>query len=259
MLLLERLVDQVVTHPALDVDTAVSLLDVSAPDGPDRTRSARRAGGLASGRPARRPANPGDRGAGGSPASCSTCSLAEPRVHMSAWAQRAVPSSPATIVAASAIRWSFAQGGPSVARGPSSISSARSAEDARPLGPPRPWRRRGGRPSRVRVRSSASTWRYMTESARASYGTRRWTAMSSGKSSGQARSDIETIGSGTRWRARPATLTSLAPPTPAPARPAPRRRRRRAACLRGGSVRSPCRVRSARSAGGPRPRGRPTP
>ena len=35
---------------------------------------------------------------------------------------------------------------------------------------------------------------YMTESARASYGTRRWTAMSCGKSSGQARTDIETIG-----------------------------------------------------------------
>ena len=63
----------------------------------------------------------------------------------------------------------------------------------------------------------------------------------------------------TRWRARPVQPTSREPPTPAPARPAPRRRRRRAACLRGGSVRSPCRVRSARSAGGPRPRGRPTP
>ena len=36
----------------------------------------------------------------------------------------------------------------------------------------------------------------MMASARASYGTRRWTAMSSGKSSGHARSDIETIGSG---------------------------------------------------------------
>ena len=35
----------------------------------------------------------------------------------------------------------------------------------------------------------------MTESARLSYGTRRWTAISSGKSAGQARSDIETIGS----------------------------------------------------------------
>ena len=34
---------------------------------------------------------------------------------------------PATIVAASAIRWSLAQGGPSVARGPCSTSSARSA------------------------------------------------------------------------------------------------------------------------------------
>ena len=35
----------------------------------------------------------------------------------------------------------------------------------------------------------------MTESARLSYGTRRWTAMSAGKSAGQARTDIETIGS----------------------------------------------------------------
>lgn len=34
---------------------------------------------------------------------------------------------PATIVAARAIRWSFAQGGPSLARGPCSTSSARSA------------------------------------------------------------------------------------------------------------------------------------
>ena len=34
---------------------------------------------------------------------------------------------PATIVAASAIRWSFVQGGPSVARGPCRTSSARSA------------------------------------------------------------------------------------------------------------------------------------
>ena len=60
-------------------------------------------------------------------------------------------------------------------------------------------------------------------------------------------------------RARPATPTSLGSPTLAPARPAPRWRRRRAACLRGGSVRSACRVRSARSAGGPRPCGRPKP
>ena len=65
-----------------------------------------------------------------------------------------------------------------------------------PLRPRRPWRRRGGPPSRGSRASSASTWQYMTESARLSYGTRRWTAMSSGKSAGQARSDIETIGSG---------------------------------------------------------------
>jgi hypothetical protein len=37
----------------------------------------------------------------------------------------------------------------------------------------------------------------MTESARASYGTRRWVGRSSGKSPGQARSDRETIGSAT--------------------------------------------------------------
>ena len=36
----------------------------------------------------------------------------------------------------------------------------------------------------------------MIASARASYGARRCTAMSSGKSSGQARSEIETIGAG---------------------------------------------------------------
>src|SRR5580704_5216841 len=36
----------------------------------------------------------------------------------------------------------------------------------------------------------------MTESARLSYGTRRWTAMSSGKSAGHARTEIATIGSG---------------------------------------------------------------
>ena len=36
----------------------------------------------------------------------------------------------------------------------------------------------------------------MTESARLSYGARRWTAMSPGKSGGQDRSDIDTIGSG---------------------------------------------------------------
>jgi hypothetical protein len=35
-------------------------------------------------------------------------------------------SQPATMVAASAIRWSFVQGGPSVARGPCRTSSARS-------------------------------------------------------------------------------------------------------------------------------------
>ena len=39
-----------------------------------------------------------------------------------------------------------------------------------------------------------STWQYMIESAMDSYGGRRWTTMSSGKSSGQARSDIETTG-----------------------------------------------------------------
>ena len=33
-------------------------------------------------------------------------------------------------------------------------------------------------------------------SARLSYGERRWTAMSSGKSSGQARSEIDTTGAG---------------------------------------------------------------
>lgn len=42
----------------------------------------------------------------------------------------------------------------------------------------------------------AKTLQYMTESARLSYGARRWTAMSSGKSAGQPRTDIETIGSG---------------------------------------------------------------
>lgn len=42
-------------------------------------------------------------------------------------AQRPALSSSATIVAASAIRWSLAQGGPIAARGPSRISSARSA------------------------------------------------------------------------------------------------------------------------------------
>ena len=47
------------------------------------------------------------------------------RLHGS-MAQRPPPSSPATTVAASAIRWSFVQGGPIVARGPSRISSARS-------------------------------------------------------------------------------------------------------------------------------------
>ena len=100
----------------------------------------------------------------------------------------------ATIVAASAIRWSSPRAVPSlpaVRAGP-----RRPVRPARRLpGPPRPWRRRGGRPSRVRARS-ASTWRYMTESARLSYGARRWMAISSGKSSGQARNDMDAIRSG---------------------------------------------------------------
>ena len=48
----------------------------------------------------------------------------------------------------------------------------------------------------ARGASSESTWRYMMASARASYGERRWTAMSSGKSGGQVRSEIETTGAG---------------------------------------------------------------
>ena len=59
-----------------------------------------------------------------------------------------------------------------------------------------------------------------------------------------------------RLRVRPAKLTSLALPTLAPSRPAPLLRRRREAYLRGGLVQSACRVRSARSSGGPQPRGR---
>ena len=100
------------------------------------------------------------------------------------------------IVAASAVRGPCPRAVPACPRAVEHLVGPL-AEDARPPGPPRPWHRRGGRPSRVRVRASASTWRYMTESARASYGARRWTAMSSGKSSGHARSDIDTIGSGT--------------------------------------------------------------
>ena len=47
-----------------------------------------------------------------------------------------------------------------------------------------------------------TTWQYMTESARDSYGGRRWTTTSSGKSSGQARSDIETTGPGSEAASR---------------------------------------------------------
>jgi hypothetical protein len=59
-----------------------------------------------------------------------------------------------------------------------------------------------------------------------------------------------------RLQAHPAKLTSLESPTLEPAPPAPRWRRRREVCLRGGLVRSACRVRSARFACGPRPCGR---
>ena len=45
----------------------------------------------------------------------------------------------------------------------------------------------------------------MTESARLSYGTFRWTAISFGKSSGHARIDIDTIGA-----AKPAASSSSA-------------------------------------------------
>ena len=69
-------------------------------------------------------------------------------------------------------------------------------EDAVLLRPRRSWRRSDALPSRVLRASSDRTWQYMTESARLSYGTRRWTAISSGKSAGQARSEMESIGSG---------------------------------------------------------------
>jgi hypothetical protein len=46
----------------------------------------------------------------------------------------------------------------------------------------------------------------MTESARLSWGARRWTAMSVGKSGGQARSDIASIG----WGSAPASSSSEA-------------------------------------------------
>ena len=49
----------------------------------------------------------------------------------------------------------------------------------------------------------------MTESARASYGARRWRAMSVGKSGGQARSDIDTIGSGTASASRSSSADAI--------------------------------------------------
>ena len=62
-----------------------------------------------------------------------------------------------------------------------------------------------------------------------------------------------------RLRARRARLTSPERRTLAPSRPARPWRRRRDAGSRSGSAPATCRVRSARSAGGPRPRGPPTP
>jgi hypothetical protein len=101
----------------------------------------------------------------------------------------------ARTVAASAIRWSLVHGGPSAARGPSSTTPARSPRILAARASTSPALKRWTRQPRA-CAHSASTWQYMTESARASCGGRRSTAMSSGKSSGHARSETEATGPG---------------------------------------------------------------
>ena len=84
---------------------------------------------------------------------------------------------------------------PGRAEGPGPAGSRRPARPAaRPPELRRSWRRSAWTSQPRSCASSASTWRYMIASARASYGARRRVAMSSGKSGGQRRSEIETIG-----------------------------------------------------------------
>lgn len=151
---------------------------------------------------------------------------------------------------------------------PSPTAAPSLAED--PAGPRRPGQRACSPPDLLlrvmevdfpvtNVASSASTWRYMIASARAPYGARRWTAMSSGKSSSQARSETGRPARAARLRFRRAQLTSPGRPTLAPSRRAQPCRRHRAAVPRGESVPPASRVRSARCVDGPRPRGQLTP
>jgi hypothetical protein len=96
-------------------------------------------------------------------------------------------------------------------------------------------------------------------SARVSYGAQRWTAMSSGKSSGQLGARSRRPARAARMRFRRAQLTSPERPTLAPSRPAQPWRRHRDPGPRGEWAPPACRVRSARSADDPRPRRQLTP
>ena len=90
---------------------------------------------------------------------------------------------PLTIAAARATRWSLVHGGPRRSRGARSTSSGTAASTAF-----------ASYRCTVQPRCSAtpaSSWRYMTASARASYGARRMVARSVGKSAGHVRSAIE--------------------------------------------------------------------
>lgn len=85
--------------------------------------------------------------------------------------------------------------------------------------------------------------------------------MSSGKSGGMARSEIEAMGAGCPAARSSNAAAAPALPTLAPPRRAPTSQRHRVARCRSGSVPARHRVRPARTADGPRPRGprRPSP
>ena len=150
-------------------------------------------------------------------------------------------------------------GRPQPARGPNRTSSACAPRACGPLGPPRPWRRRGGPPSR----GACLFGEYLAVHDRVGVALVRRAPLD-----GDVCGEVERPGS-ERHRHDGCgqcgcELVERIGRRAHRRRPHLRDQRRgrdvvQTVCLRGGSVPRPCRVRRVRSAGGPRPRGRPPP
>ena len=143
-------------------------------------------------------------------------------------------------------------GRPQPARGPRRTSSARSARMRPPLD--------GLRVVEVDVPATGACelGEHLAVHDRVGaglVGARRWTAMSSGSPAARRAARSTRSARAARLRSRRAPPTSPERPMPHLARPAPPWRRRRDGGPRSGSVPPSGRVRSARSADGPRPRG----